>query len=195
VDENQVALEVYEKRFEAASNDLERSDHEYVAAVIALAEAYELIVAEDKSESLIVQTIQDATTQKIEDAVLRNLIELRLALARLYNRHSRTVDYERILREQWSQCKTFMQETGQCPAELLAALEEFGLEIQGQRLWHDTEELVSWCRQYYERTSGPISQEVLHTMYWSAQISKEKGDFKAQELQLKEVYDLCKSDG
>jgi tetratricopeptide (TPR) repeat protein len=195
VDENQVALEVYEKRFEAASNDLERSDHEYVAAVIALAEAYELIEAEDKSESLIVQTIQDATTQKIEDAVLRNLIELRLALARLYNRHSRTVEYERILREQWSQCKTFMQETGQCPAELLAALEEFGLEIQGQRLWHETEELVSWCRQYYERTSSPISQEVLHTMYWSAQISKEKGDFKAQELQLKEVYDLCKSDG
>ena len=194
VGENEKAVAVYGARMAAAGDRYEKSSQEYIASVIAMAQALEYAGIQTRSESMMRDLSKDLVEMGSGDSKVYASMQLDLELARFYSRQKRASEAQYLLKTRWFWCKMVFGASGKLDDEMIALIEDLARELETQKLRPEALDVVSWLHQYYDRTLGPKSEALLKAMFWMARIFADERRIADERQILQEAYTITSLD-
>ncbi|KAK3170318.1 hypothetical protein OEA41_009705 [Lepraria neglecta] len=191
VGENDKAVAVYGARMAAAGDRYEKSSQEYIASVIAMAQALEYAGIQTRSESMMRDLSKDLVEMGSGDSKVYASMQLDLELARFYNRQKRASEAQYLLKTRWFWCKMVFGASSKLDDEMIALTEDLARELETQKLRPEALDVVSWLHQYYDRMLGPKSEALLKAM---ARIFGDERRIADERQILQEAYTITSLD-
>lgn len=180
VGQNDIAIEVHRARLQASSEQLPKTDRCYLAALIAVSQAYEFAGLPEKAESMMRDTKKDLNVADTSPMKAVASMMICIELARLLQRHSRSDEAQLTLKEQLSWCKVQLDFESRLDGELLDLLKDFAEELQKHELFIDAKHIISWLHDYYKHFEGIRSEGALDSIYWLAQVALDDTNAKEE---------------
>lgn len=192
--QNERAIEVHQPRLKVANEQLKKIDPGYLAAAVAVAQAYEFAALLDQAENTMRDVLKDLDRSIASPAKDTALILMYVELVRFLERQSRSVEAQTALKQQLSWCEAKLNPTTPIAEGMLECLTDLALELQNHKLYSEASRLISWFHEYHKTFKGERSEAALNTVYWSAQVALELSTHD-RELELLEAAYASSSKG
>lgn len=192
VGQNENATDVHRARLQASSEQLPKTNRCHLAALIAVAQAYEFAGLPEKAESMMRDAMKDLNMADIPPMKAIASMTICIELTRLLQRHSRSCEAQLILKEQLSWYKVQLDFPRRLDGALLELLKDFAEELQKHELLTDAKYIISWLHNYYKHFEGIRSEGALDSIYWLAQVALDDTNPKEELELLQAAYNTAK---